>query len=58
MSAELGKLGTSALDVSAAGNRVPPCSFIPRVKFRAHFFNGVPAEIQGDGSRPGWMKAE
>jgi hypothetical protein len=28
------------------------------VKFRAHFLNGVPAEIQGDSSRPGWMQAE
>jgi hypothetical protein len=58
MSAEPGKLATSALDVSAAGNRVPPCSIFPRVEFRAHFLNGVPAEIHGDGSRPGWMQAE
>jgi hypothetical protein len=58
MSAEPGKLATSALDVSAAGNTVAPCSVFPRVKFRAHFLNGAPAEIQGDGSRPGWMKAE
>jgi hypothetical protein len=58
MSAEPGKLATSALDVSAAGNRVRPCSIFPRVKFRAHFLNGVLAEIQGDGSRPGWMQAQ
>jgi hypothetical protein len=58
MSAEPGKLATPALDVSAAGNTVPPCSISPRVKFRAHFLNGVPAEIQGDGSHPGWMQAE
>jgi hypothetical protein len=58
MSAEPGKLATSALDVSAAGNTVPPCSIFPRVKFRANSLNGVPAEIQGDGSRPGWMQAE
>jgi hypothetical protein len=58
MSTEPGKLATSALDVSAAGNTVPPCSIFPRVKFHAHFLNGVPAEIQGDGSRPGWMQAE
>jgi hypothetical protein len=58
MSAEPGKLATSALDVSAAGNTVPPYSIFPRVKFRAHFLNGVPAEIQGNGSRPGWMQAE
>jgi hypothetical protein len=58
MSAEPGKLATSALDVSAAGNRVPQCSIFPRVKFRALFLNGVPAEIQGDDSRPGWMQAE
>jgi hypothetical protein len=58
MSAAPGKLATSALDVSAAGNTVPPCSVFPRVKFRAHFLNGAPAEIQGDGSRPGRMKAE
>jgi hypothetical protein len=58
MSAEPGKLATSALDVPAAGNTVPPCSIFPSVKFRAHFLNGAPAEIQGDGSRPGWIKAE
>jgi hypothetical protein len=58
MSAEPEKLATSALDVSAAGNTVPPCSISPRVKFRAHFLHGVPAEIQGDGSRPGWVQAE
>jgi hypothetical protein len=58
MSAEPGKLAASALDVSAAGNTVLPCSIFPRVKFRAHFLNGVLAEIQGDGSRPGWMQAE
>jgi hypothetical protein len=58
ISAEPGKLATSALDVSAAGNTVPPCSIFPRVKFRAHFLNGAPTEIQGDGSRPGWMQAE
>jgi hypothetical protein len=58
MYAEPGKLATSDLDVSAAGNTVPPCYFFPRVKFRAHFLNGVLAEIQGDGSRPGWMQAE
>jgi hypothetical protein len=58
MSAEPGKLATSALGVSAAVNTVPPCSISPRVKFHAHFLNGVPAEIQGDGSRPGWMQAE
>jgi hypothetical protein len=58
MSAEPGKLATSALDVSAVGKRVPPCSIFPRVKFSAHFLNGVPAEIQSDGSRPGWMEAE
>jgi hypothetical protein len=57
-SAESGKLATSALDASVAGNTVPPCSIFPRVKFRAHFLNGVPSEIQGDGSRPGWMQAE
>jgi hypothetical protein len=56
-SAEPGKLATSA-PTSAAGNRVPPCSIFPKVKLRAHFLNGVPAEIQGGGSRPGWMKAE
>jgi hypothetical protein len=58
ISAEPGKLATSALDVSAAGNTVPPCSVFPRVKFLAHFLNGAVAGIQGDGSRPGWMKAE
>jgi hypothetical protein len=58
MSAEPGKLATTALEVSAAGNKVPPCSSFPRVKFRAHSLNGVPAEIQGYGSRPGWMQAE
>jgi hypothetical protein len=58
MSAEPGKLATSAPDVSAAGNTVPPWSVFPRVKFRAHFLSGAPAETQGDGSRPGWMKAE
>jgi hypothetical protein len=57
-SAEPGKSATSALDVSAAGNTVLPCSIFPRVKFLAHFLNGVLAEIQGDGSRPGWMQAE
>jgi hypothetical protein len=58
MSAEPGKLAASALVVSAAGNTVPPCSIFPRVKFLAHFLNGVSAEIQGDGSRPGWMQAK
>jgi hypothetical protein len=58
MSAGPGKLAISALDISAAGNTVPPYSIFPRVKIRAHFLNGAPAEIQGDGSRPGWMKAE
>jgi hypothetical protein len=58
MSAEPRKLATSVLDVSAAGNTVPPCSVFPRLKFRTDFLNGTPAEIQGDGSRPGWMKAE
>jgi hypothetical protein len=58
MSAEPGKLAASALDVSVAGNTVPPWSVFPRAKLLAHFLNGVPAEIQGDGSRPGWMKAE
>jgi hypothetical protein len=57
MSAEPRKLATSALDVSAAGNTVPPYSIFPRLKFRTHFLNGAPAEIQGDGSRPGWVKA-
>jgi hypothetical protein len=45
MSAEPGKLATSALDVSAAGNTVP-YSIFRRVKFRAHFLNGVPAEMK------------
>jgi hypothetical protein len=58
ISAEPGKLATSALEVSAAGNTMPPCSIFLRVKFRAHFLKGVPAEIQGDGTRPGWTKAE
>jgi hypothetical protein len=58
MSAEPEKLATSALDVSAAGKRVPPCSIFPRVKFRAHFLNGTPTEIQGYDNRPGWMQAE
>jgi hypothetical protein len=57
-SAEPGKLATSAQDVSAAGNTMSPCSIFPRIKFRAHFLNGVPAEIQGDGGHPGWMQAE
>jgi hypothetical protein len=56
-SAEPGKLATSTLDLPAAGNTVPPCSIFPRVKFRSHFLNGVPAEIQDGGSRPGWMQA-
>jgi hypothetical protein len=58
MSAEPGKLATSALDVSATGNTVPQCSVFPAVQFRANFLNGAPADIQDDGSSPGWMKVE
>jgi hypothetical protein len=57
VSAEHGKLLTSALAVSARGNTVPPFVF-PRVNFRAHFLNGAPAGSEGDANPTGWMQAE
>jgi hypothetical protein len=57
-SPEPGKSATSALDVSATGNKVLPFFIFRRAKFRAHFLNGAPACSQGAGTHPGWMKAE
>jgi hypothetical protein len=55
VSAEHGKLLTSALAGSARGNIVPPFFIFPRVNFRAHFLNGAPAGSEGDANPTGWM---
>lgn len=57
-SAERGELMTLEYCVNAVGNVIPPLFVFPRVKFREHFLNGVPAGSIGRASRTGWMNED